>query len=264
MSIDPVAFSIAGFAIHWYGLLWLAGCLQFPIIAHIYGKRLLGVVQVRNVTEELMFSCVLGALLGGRIGYVLFYGWERFLADPLWALRLWEGGMSFHGGLVGVILGIVWVARTTQIDILRIGDLVALGSPWALVFVRFGNFINGELWGKPTDLPWGVVFRGANGVARHPSQLYEMIGEGVILFIALAWLARVGRQPGLVAAVFLVSYAVIRFSLEFIREPDAHLGYLALGLTTGQWLSIPMFIVGLGLLIYVRWQGKESDGPRHV
>ena len=248
--LDPVAFSVFGLKIHWYGLMWVAGIGQFFIVTRSLGQGLIGKAPVARVVDNLLFAVTLGGIVGGRLGYVLFYGLERLAEDPLWAFRIWEGGMSFHGGLVGVTVGLYAASRVERdVGFLRLGDLAALGTPLGLGFGRLGNLVNVELWGRPSDLPWAVTHPVTGDVSRHPSQIYEMLGEGVLLFVVLLCISRIRPlAPGLLSAAFLTGYSVIRFALEFFREPDAHIGYLALDLTAGQWLSLPMFLAGLGLL----------------
>lgn len=249
--MDPVAFSVLGFKVHWYGLMWLAAAGQFYLVTRQLGTAIVAPAPIARVAENLLFACLLGSLLGGRMGYALFYGFERLVADPLWLLRIWQGGMSFHGGLLGVAAGIIYVARSQKIPLLRAGDLACLGAPLGLALGRLGNYINGELWGRPTEMPWGVVFAGADDLSRHPSQLYALLGEGVALFLLLLLLARRCYRPGLLVAAFLGGYGLIRFILEFWREPDAHLGLFDLAglqLTMGQLLCVPMAVAGAWLL----------------
>jgi phosphatidylglycerol:prolipoprotein diacylglycerol transferase len=196
----------------------------------------------------VLFYGVLGVVLGGRLGYVLFYKLEDYLADPLAILRVWEGGMSFHGGFLGVIVAMLLFARRRGISWLAVTDFIAPLVPLGLAAGRIGNFINGELWGRPTDLPWAMVFPQVDSLPRHPSQLYQFALEGVALFVILWLYARRPRPTGAVSALFLIGYGSFRFLAEFAREPDAFLGPLALGLSMGQWLSLPMVIAGVWLL----------------
>ena len=259
-QIDPVALQLGPLAIHWYGLTYLAA----------FGLFLwLGRLRLRHVpfagpaspwrgqdVEDILFLGVIGVILGGRLGYVLFYKPADYLADPLSVLAIWQGGMSFHGGLVGVLLAMVWFARSRQRPWLEVMDFVAPCVPTGLAAGRLGNFINGELWGRVADpsLPWGMVFRGAGELPRHPSQLYQFALEGFLLFTLLWLFARRPRRLGEVSAAFLVGYGSLRFVAEFFREPDAHLGLLGLGLSMGQWLSLPMVVAGLGLWAWARRQ----------
>lgn len=251
-QIDPVALQLGPVAVHWYGLTYLAAFglflwlghrrLKHPPYANLQGAQ---AWAGRNV-EDILFLGVLGVILGGRLGYVLFYKPLDYLAKPWEVLAVWQGGMSFHGGLIGVLLAMVWFAKTRQRPWLQVMDFVAPCVPTGLAAGRIGNFINGELWGRVADpgLPWGMVFRGAGDAPRHPSQLYQFALEGLLLFVLLWVYARQPRRTGQVSGAFLVGYGCMRFVAEFFREPDAHLGLLGLGLSMGQWLSLPMVLVG--------------------
>jgi phosphatidylglycerol:prolipoprotein diacylglycerol transferase len=248
--IDPVALRIGPVAVHWYGLMYLVG------FAAAWG---LGRLRAREpwrgwspaMVDDVVFYTALGAVLGGRLGYVLFYGLPQYLAAPLDVLRVWQGGMSFHGGLLGVLVAAWLFGRRHDKRFFQVTDFVAPLVPLGLMAGRLGNFVNGELWGGPTNLPWGVVFPGeaAGGVPRHPTQLYEAALEGLVLF-ALVWgFSRRPRPTMAVSGLFLVGYAVFRALVELLRVPDAHIGYLALGwVTLGQVLSVPMVLAGLVLL----------------
>jgi phosphatidylglycerol---prolipoprotein diacylglyceryl transferase len=263
-QIDPVALQIGPLAIHWYGLTYLAA---FGLFLWLGRQRLAHVPFAaagspwrRHDVEDILFLGVIGVILGGRLGYVLFYKPGDYLADPLAVLAVWQGGMSFHGGLVGVLLAMAWFARSRQRPWLQVMDFVAPCVPTGLAAGRIGNFINGELWGRVADpsLPWGMVFRGAGELPRHPSQLYQFALEGLLLF-GLLWLyARQPRRTGEVSAAFLVGYGSLRFVAEFFREPDAHLGLLGLGLSMGQWLSLPMVLAGLLLWRWARARPLSS------
>ena len=249
--MDPVAFSIFGLKVYWYGLMWIAAAVQFYFVGRSLGGPIVAPRPVGRVVENMLFACMLGSLIGGRVGYALFYGWDQLVESPLWIFQIWQGGMSFHGGLLGVVAGVLYVAHSEKVAALRIGDLACLGAPLGLAFGRLGNFINGELWGKPTLLPWGMVFQQADELPRHPSQFYELLGEGILLFLVLTYLAKRHYHPGLLVAVFLIGYGLIRFLVEFVREPDAHIGYFNVGgilLSMGQLLSLPMMAIGLWLL----------------
>jgi phosphatidylglycerol:prolipoprotein diacylglycerol transferase len=206
--------------------------------------------------DDLLFLAVLGVILGGRLGYVLFYKPGHYASHPLEIFALWQGGMSFHGGLLGVMAAMLFAARRHGIDYLRLMDFVAPLCPLGLAVGRIGNFINGELWGRVTDLPWGMVFRGAGDAPRHPSQLYQFALEGLALFALLWWFSSRPRPRGQVSAVFLIGYGAFRFLAEFAREPDAFLGTLAFGMTMGQWLCVPMIAGGLWLLAWSRRQTR--------
>jgi len=250
-DIDPVAIHIGPLAIRWYGLMYLAGFAG----GWWLGTRRIqqGLAPVtRAQLDDLLFLAVLGVVLGGRLGYVLFYKPDYYAKHLLEIFAIWQGGMSFHGGLLGVMTAMAYAAWRHRIDYLRLMDYVAPLCPIGFATGRLGNFINGELWGRPTDLPWGMVFRGAGPEPRHPSQLYEFALEGVALFILLWWFSSKPRPRGAVSGLFLVGYGVFRFSAEFAREPDSFLGFLAFGMTMGQWLCLPMIAAGLWLLAWSR------------
>jgi len=250
-EIDPVAFELGPFAVHWYGLMYIFGFGSAWLLGRWRVKR--GLTQVTLVDfEDMLFLAMLGAVLGGRIGYTLFYQPGYYLQHPLEILFLWQGGMSFHGGLLGVVLSLWLFAIRKQYRFLELGDLVAPLVPLGLAAGRLGNFINGELWGRPTNLPWAMVFPSArDGIGRHPSQLYQFALEGILLFVVVWWFASKPRATGQVSAVFLVGYGVFRFVAEFGREPDAFLGLLFANLSMGQWLCIPMVLIGVWLYSFV-------------
>ncbi len=249
-DIDPIAIEIGPLAIRWYGLMYVLGFL---------GGWWLGVVRARRPgtgwrkeeVADLLFYVALGVILGGRLGYVLFYNLPHYAMHPLEVFYLWEGGMSFHGGLLGVALALWLYARHTARRWLAVSDFLAPLAPVGLGLGRIGNFINQELWGKVTDLPWGMVFRHAGPLPRHPSQLYEAFLEGLVLFVVL-WLYSARPRPmGAISALFLIGYGTFRFLVEFVREPDPQLGYLAGGwVTMGQALSLPMILGGVALFVW--------------
>ena len=208
----------------------------------------------RKQFDDLLFFSIVGVIIGGRLGYVLFYKAAYYLSHPLEILAVWQGGMSFHGGFLGVLVAMVFVARRYNLRWLDVTDFIAPLCPLGFATGRLGNFINGELWGRASDVPWAMVFRGGGGVARHPSQLYQMALEGIALFVILWWFSSKPRPRGQVSAVFLIGYGAFRFIVEFAREPDEFLGYLALGLTMGQWLSLPMIAAGIALFAWSRKQ----------
>lgn len=251
--LDPIAVQIGPLQIRWYGLAYVAGFICAFLILGNLSKRW----HVR-INEDaffvIVFSVILGVIIGGRAGYVLFYGDGYYLQHPEKILAFNEGGMSFHGGLIGVLAGGYIASRITHIPFLTLADMGAVGAAIGLFFGRCANFVNGELWGAPTDLPWGVVFGGAAGtMPRHPSQLYEALLEGVVIFCVLFALSRKNppRPRGTFIGLFLVMYGVFRFLVEFVREPDVQLGYLWGGwLTMGQVLSVPLIVAGIALLIY--------------
>ncbi len=257
-QFDPVALQLGPLAIHWYGLMYL---LAFAL-AWVVGRRLIarGVTRLsRRDLEDVLFYGILGVVVGGRLGYVLFYKPAYYLSHPLEIFAVWEGGMAFHGGLLGVIAVLLWFAWRRGYQAFEVGDFVAPMVPLGLAAGRLGNFINGELWGRVTDGPWGMVFPAArDGLARHPSQLYQFALEGLLLFVVVWIVARRPRRLGVVSGTFLVGYGVLRFVAEFAREPDNFLGLLAGGLSMGQWLSLPMVIAGV---LVLAWAARQ---PRPV
>lgn len=249
-EIDPIALGLGPLQIHWYGLMYLLAFGSAWMLGG-YRARKPGSGWSEKQLSDLIFYCAIGVILGGRMGYVLFYHFDYFLQDPLWLFAIWEGGMSFHGGLLGVVAVILWFSRREGKTLLQLGDFVAPLVPLGLAAGRIGNFIGGELWGRATDQSWGVIFpRAGDQLARHPSQLYQALVEGVLLF-ALVWIySNKPRKPGSVAGLFLVGYGIARSSVEFFREPDAHLGLIGFDLLSmGQLLSLPMVVVGLILLL---------------
>ena len=251
-NIDPIAFSIGPLAVRWYGLMYLAG---FAIGWWLGTGRIAAKGQApitRAQLDDLLFLIVLGVILGGRLGYVLFYKPAYYAAHPLEILAIWQGGMSFHGGLLGVMAAMLIAARRHKVDWLRLMDFLAPLVPPGIAAGRLGNFINAELPGRVTDVPWGMVFPGAGDAPRHPSQLYQFALEGLTLFVLLWWFSSKPRPRGQVSAMFLLGYGGLRFVAEFAREPDAFIGYLALGLTMGQWLSLGMMAAGAALFIWSR------------
>lgn len=257
-DIDPVLVQIGPLAIRWYALAYLAGIIigwRWAVML-VKSKTVWRGTQptaTESLIDDLVFWIVVGIIVGGRLGYVLFYHTELIWTNPVEILKTWNGGMSFHGGLIGVSLAVTCVAAIKKIDILRLGDLVAPCVPIGLFFGRLANFVNGELWGRPTDAPWGVVFPNAGPLPRHPSQLYEAGLEGLMLFALLLWAtfgAKLLPRKGAVAGLFLTGYAVSRILLENVREPDRGMPDFPLGLTMGMMLSIPMLIVGVALILH--------------
>jgi len=250
-QIDPIAFSIGPLKVHWYGLMYLAGFASAWWLAQRRARRADAPVT-RAQVEDIIFWAALGVVLGGRCGYVLFYNFDKFLADPLWLLRVWEGGMSFHGGLLGVVLAMFLYARTRRIEFGRLLDFVAPLVPVGLGLGRLGNFINGELWGRATDVSWGMIFPAdPEHLVRHPSQLYQLTLEGLVLFSIVWWYSARPRPTWSVGALFIFCYGIFRFITEFFREPDAQIGYDAFGwMSRGQELSLPMIALGAAVFIW--------------
>ncbi|MBK9161699.1 MAG: prolipoprotein diacylglyceryl transferase [Nitrosomonadales bacterium] len=248
-QFDPVALQLGPLAIHWYGLMYLAGFLTFLWL----GRKRIAILGDSRLDarklDDLLFYGVLGVILGGRLGYILFYKFSYYAAHPLDIFAVWQGGMSFHGGFLGVLVAMAWFAHKHDMRWLQLTDFIAPLVPPGLAFGRLGNFINGELWGRPTDAAWGMVFPQVDDVARHPSQLYEFALEGVLLFMLLWWYARKPRPVGVISGLFLAGYGSFRFLVEFTREPDDFLGLLSFGMSMGQWLSLPMAIIGVLMLL---------------
>ncbi len=258
-QFDPIAIDLhrfgIPFGIHWYGLTYLVAFALFLWLATLRARKpwFADVGWTRRDVEDLLFYGVLGVVIGGRIGYALFYKTGYYLANPLEMLAVWKGGMSFHGGLLGVIGAMGLFARQRKRPFLQVMDLVAPCVPTGLAAGRVGNFINGELWGRAADpaLPWAMVFPQSNSmIARHPSQIYQFLMEGLLLFALLWWFGRRERPMGQVAAAFLVGYGVFRFIAEYFREPDSFLGLLALNMSMGQWLCVPMVIAGVMVWVW--------------
>lgn len=263
-QIDPIALQIGPLAVHWYGLMYLIGFGSAWFLGRWRVKK--GLTRVNQTDfEDLLFLMMIGVIAGGRLGYVLFYKPAYYLEHPLHILYLWEGGMSFHGGLLGVLCVLWLYSMRKGYRFLELTDLAAPLVPIGLGAGRIGNFINGELWGRPTDLPWGMVFPAAqDGLARHPSQLYQFALEGLLLF-AVVWIFSLKPRPvGQIGAVFITGYGISRFLTEWVREPDAFLGLLAGGLTMGQWLSIPMIVIGASYYWFSATQSRRSQSPKQT
>jgi phosphatidylglycerol:prolipoprotein diacylglycerol transferase len=250
-NIDPVALALGPITIYWYGLTYVGGL----VFAWWLGKQR---AQLPNSPikesqiDDLIFYAALGILVGGRVGYALFYGSASLLEDPLRVFRIWEGGMAFHGGFLGVVIAMWLLCRNHKIEFGALVDFIAPLAPVGLALGRLGNFINQELWGRPADVPWAMVFpNDPGGLARHPSQLYQFAMEGILLFVILFWYTRVPRPRWSAAGLFLFGYGIFRSTAEFFREPDAHVGFDALGwVTRGQLLSLPMIIAGAAIIIW--------------
>jgi phosphatidylglycerol:prolipoprotein diacylglycerol transferase len=256
-QFDPVALHLGPLEIHWYGLTYLVAFGLFLWLGTLRVKRpqFAQAGWTRRDVEDLLFYGVLGVVIGGRLGYALFYTPERYLAHPLEILAVWKGGMSFHGGLLGVIAAMAWFARSRKRPFLQVTDLIAPCVPTGLASGRIGNFINGELWGRMADpdLPWAMVFpQSGSQMPRHPSQLYQFALEGLLLFVLLWLYARKPRPLGAVSGAFLVGYGLCRFIAEYFREPDSFLGVLAFNMTMGQWLCLPMMVAGAILWSWAR------------
>tara|TARA_Y100000590_G_scaffold139674_1_gene160016 strand:- start:33967 stop:34758 length:792 start_codon:yes stop_codon:yes gene_type:complete len=256
-EIDPIAFAIGPVVVRWYGITWAAA---FGLIYLLASKNLSKFSK--DQLENLMFYGLLGAVIGGRIGYMFFYSIEQVILNPLSIFYFWEGGMSFHGGLIGVLLACFILSKSWGCKFFEIMDFIAPYVPIGLGTVRVGNFLNSELLGKPTEMPWGVIFPSDPlGLVRHASQLYQAIGEGIIFLLLMIWFSRKPKPLMAVSSMFLIGYGVVRCLTEIFREPDAHIGFDLLGaISRGQLLSIPMIIIGLMLLFYSykKTQGKDA------
>jgi phosphatidylglycerol:prolipoprotein diacylglycerol transferase len=259
-AIDPVALALGPFSIRWYALAYIVGLIlgwRYCLWLADGPPRL---VSRRDIDDFLVWA-TLGVVLGGRAGFVLFYNLPFYVGQPLQILELWHGGMSFHGGALGVTIAIVLFARYRKLPIFALSDIVIEAVPIGLLFGRIANFINDELWGRQTDVPWAVIFPNGGNVPRHPSQLYEAACEGILLFLVLLYAERCGarRRPGLETGIFLAGYAVARMSGELFRQPDAQLGFLFLGTTMGQLLSIPVLVAGACI---IWWAWRQSPVPQ--
>jgi phosphatidylglycerol:prolipoprotein diacylglycerol transferase len=258
--LDPVALRLGPLAVRWYGLAYLAGFVAAGLLIRWASKRWRVGFSVDDILTMVLFA-VGGVLLGGRLGYVVLYNLKAYVADPLEILAIWDGGMSFHGAAIGLFVAGLAAAAYLKVPFLLLGDLVAVGIGPGLFFGRLANFVNAELWGRVTDVPWAVVFPGAGPVGRHPSQLYEALLEGVVLSVVLIWMGRRPRPRGLLFGVLLAGYGVARIAVEFFREPDVQIGFLAGGVTMGQLLSVPMVVIGAALIVWALRPGRPLDGP---
>ncbi len=261
-NIDKVAVSLGPVDIHWYGITYIVAFLLAYVVLRVRAKQEFYRDWTHDHIGDLVFYCALGAILGGRLGYVFFYNFSAFLNDPLYLFRVWEGGMAFHGGLLGSLAAVAYFSRTTQRSFFAVTDFAAVVTPLGLFSGRIGNFINGELWGKTTSLPWGIQLpckefksfctesTDKYSPPLHPAQLYEGVLEGLVLFLILWLFARRARPIGAISGLFLIFYGLFRFLVEFVRLPDSHIGYLMWNwVTMGQVLSLPMIIAG-GVLVY--------------
>lgn len=281
VQIDPVALDLGPLQVHWYGIAYLLAFTSFWLVGARLAKSRPWMGWTSEAVGDVLFYGMLGVILGGRTGYVLFYAFDSLLADPLFLFKIWDGGMSFHGGLVGLIAGLWWFARRTDRSFWQVADFVAPIGPLGLAFGRIGNFVGGELWGRVSDVPWAMIFPGAlpagiapqgleqalaagllDEFARHPSQLYQAGLEGLALFILLMIYSRQPRPLGAVSGLFLLGYGMFRCIAEFFREPDAHLGYLAGDwLTMGMLLSLPMVLAGAALMAYAYRRHTMPTAP---
>ncbi|NLR76338.1 prolipoprotein diacylglyceryl transferase [Leeia aquatica] len=279
LGFQPIAFQVGPLAVHWYGLMYFTAFLLFLGLGRLRLRQMKHLELTSRDLDDLLFYGALGVILGGRLGYVLFYKFSDYLTQPLNIFKVWEGGMSFHGGMLGVFLATLLFARKKKLTWLTVTDFIAPTVPMGLMVGRFGNFINGELWGRvaSAELPWAMLFPGARSddasylmahpewntffaqygsLPRHPSQLYEMALEGLLLFILLWLYARKARPTGAVSALFMIGYGSFRFIAEFAREPDNFLGLLRFSLSMGQWLSLPMVLIGLWM-----WWASHNQKP---
>jgi phosphatidylglycerol:prolipoprotein diacylglycerol transferase len=262
-DIDPVIFEIGPFAIRWYSLAYIVGL----VVGWRYCRRLTDrspAALTPEIFDDFLLWATMGVILGGRFGYVLFYKPAHYLTNPLEAFMVWQGGMSFHGGLLGVAVALVVFAWRRKVPVLALADVVAAAAPIGLFLGRVANFINGELYGRASDVPWAMVFPAdPSGLPRHPSQLYEAGLEGLVLFLLLYALARLGAlgRDGLATGVFLAGYGLSRLFVELFRQPDAHLGFVLGGTTLGQWLSLPMLLAGLGFVLWSLRGKAENRSP---
>jgi phosphatidylglycerol---prolipoprotein diacylglyceryl transferase len=264
-EIDPILFQIGPFAIRWYALAYIAGLLlgwrylmRLAVTDYIWGGK---APFTKDQADDLLLWAALGVILGGRLGYVLFYNPAFYFSNPGDIIAVWNGGMSFHGGFLGVVLAIYLFARKHKIPLWSLADGAAAVAPIGILFGRLANFINSELWGRTTDAPWGVIFPTGGPLPRHPSQLYEGLLEGVLLFLVLRYLTHHTKalsQPGIIAGTFFVGYGLSRIFVEFFREPDAHIGYLLGPITQGMVLTVPMILIGLGII----WWAQSQEPPR--
>lgn len=259
-QIDPVAFNLGPLAVHWYGLMYLIGFICAWTLIHYRVKAQPERGFTTEQVSDVLFYTALGVIIGGRLGYMLFYARPDLVANPLTLFTVWKGGMSFHGGLIGVIITLWIYARRINKPLVDVTDLIAPAIPIGLATGRIGNFINGELWGRVTDVPWAMIFPHAGPLPRHPSQLYEFFLEGIVLFLILWIFSSKPRPRWAVSGMFLLFYGIFRFSIEFYRAPDVQIGYLAFGwFTEGQLLSLPMIILGFSMLVWAYWSERRCS-----
>jgi phosphatidylglycerol:prolipoprotein diacylglycerol transferase len=259
-AFDPVFLRLGPLQFRWYGMMYVLGfIISYFVIRSEVRRKQLGLDN--EAIADLIFFLALGVVLGGRLGYVLFYDLPAYLAKPYKIFFIWEGGMSFHGGLLGVGLAAIWFARSRAIPFLQLADLAALAAPVGLGLGRIGNFINGELFGRPTSMPWGIIFPEGGAVPRHPSQLYEAFLEGLVLFFVVRWFARRIPVSGSVMAAFMAGYGLFRSFVELFRQPDSQLGFFYGFFSMGQLLSLPLFVIGTLLLIWLARRNQTAAQP---
>jgi phosphatidylglycerol---prolipoprotein diacylglyceryl transferase len=261
-QIDPIAIQLGPLAVRWYGLMYLIGFACFILLGRYRIKRNPGGAFTISMLDDMLFYGVLGVIVGGRLGHIFFYQFGYYLEHPLEIFAVWQGGMSFHGGFLGVIAAMALLARKYHLPWLAVTDFIAPLVPLGLGAGRIGNFINAELWGRPTDVPWGMIFPYVDNVPRHPSQLYEFALEGLVFF-TLMWIYSAKPRPvGAVSGVFLIGYGVFRSFAEFFREPDeGFMGMMTLGISMGQWLSLPMILAGVIMLVWA-YRTQAPVSPR--
>jgi len=257
-AIDPVLVRIGPLSVHWYGIAYVIAFVAAGVIAHWLIRRW-ELPLTDDDLIEILLAAVIGVIVGSRLGYVIIYGAAQYWSDPLEVFAIWDGGMAFHGGLTGILIA-AWVeSRRKPISFLRLCDMGAVGTPVGIFFGRLANFVNGELWGRPTTLPWGVVFPGAGPLPRHPSQIYEAFLEGAVLLVVLLLLARRCRPDGEILGWFLLLYGIFRISVEFVRQPDVQLGFIAGPFTMGQLLSLPLVLIGSWLVLRARRGARAAE-----